>query len=268
MSEDEIESIQGQYGSTRIADYERNIMGLDLDRQAQVISAQNEKVIAEANEKDSTTTSDSDQQVSKPKPEQPSSDFSDVDPAERTLEKGLKPILAMTLTSRSKVDGHYVERPSNLTADKDWTLEYALADIPQPSRAWSLYEATKDRRRRLFEDLVLSPLERKQKELEELEKGSYRGRGRSAGGDEFIDLLRDMAQKGRVWRGEMDRISKEKGGEKHVLGGALSQASELENKPTQEPKKDGKGMATLTETEEDEGLHRYMEWLYGGHGKQ
>lgn len=62
-----------------------------------------------------------------------------------------KPLLALTLTIRNKVNNKPVERPENLTADDIWTVEYLLDEVADGHQAWALYEACKARRKQTFD---------------------------------------------------------------------------------------------------------------------
>ncbi|KAJ9642919.1 hypothetical protein H2199_004441 [Coniosporium tulheliwenetii] len=92
------------------------------------------------------------------------------------LNPHLMPLLAMSLTVRNKVNNQYVNRPSDLTATDEWDIEYSLSEIEDASRAWTVYEACKQRRAKQF---VREEAERKpsmdfyREQLRELKK--YKG---------------------------------------------------------------------------------------------
>lgn len=65
---------------------------------------------------------------------------------EDTSESSKSDLLAMTLTIRNKVNGEYVVRPENLGSKDRWTVEYALAEVPDQDQARTLYEKTQRRR--------------------------------------------------------------------------------------------------------------------------
>lgn len=123
-------------------------------------------------------------------------------------------LIAFTLTVRSRVNGAYVERPEHLSPGDKWRVEYSLSEIASPERAWALYEATKARRRKVFE--------RANKTDDENQDGSAGGgggnprRGRGAG-DDYIRRLRQLSQKGRDLRAEIDAVEADRG-EKVVFG--------------------------------------------------
>ncbi len=60
-------------------------------------------------------------------------------------------LLALTLTIKNKVNGAYVDRPTELGKDDDWTVEYEIEEVKQP-RANTIYESLKERRRKVFQD--------------------------------------------------------------------------------------------------------------------
>ena len=81
-----------------------------------------------------------------------------VDPFSTSTEKlgeeviaGKDEVLGMMLTINNRVNGIYVNRPDNLTRDQRWEAEYSL-EVIQDSKAWSLYEACRNRRKKALED--------------------------------------------------------------------------------------------------------------------
>ncbi|KAL8823863.1 MAG: hypothetical protein Q9191_005488 [Dirinaria sp. TL-2023a] len=106
-----------------------------------------------------------------------------------------KDLLAMTLTIRNKVNDKFVLRPQDLTSQDRWTVEYALADVQSPEKAWTLYRASQARRR-------------KQLEAEDEDEGKA--------ADWYIRNLRELSRKGKEWRRRQDEIDKAR--PKVVLG--------------------------------------------------
>lgn len=101
---------------------------------------------------------------------------------EEVLEQG--ELLAMTLTIRNKVNAEYVTRPDILTASDTWTVEYSLSEIKHADQAWDLYRACQKRRmKKLVPD-----------EDEEISR--------------YIQELREMSQRGAIWRRVMDEGDK------------------------------------------------------------
>lgn len=93
-------------------------------------------------------------------------------------------LLAMTLTIRNKVNAEYVTRPEILTARDTWTVEYSLSEIKHADQAWDLYRACQKRRmKKLVPD-----------EDEEISR--------------YIQELREMSQRGSIWRRVMDEGDK------------------------------------------------------------
>lgn len=93
-------------------------------------------------------------------------------------------LLAMTLTIRNKVNAEYVTRPDILTASDTWTVEYSLSEIKHADQAWDLYRACQKRRmKKLVPD-----------EDEEISR--------------YIQELREMSQRGAIWRRVMDEGDK------------------------------------------------------------
>lgn len=98
------------------------------------------------------------------------------------LEQG--ELLAMTLAIRNKVNAEYVTRPDILTASDTWTVEYSLSEIKHADQAWDLYRACQKRRmKKLVPD-----------EDEDISR--------------YIQELREMSQRGAVWRRVMDEGDK------------------------------------------------------------
>ena len=60
-------------------------------------------------------------------------------------------LLAMTLTILNRVNGWYVARPTQLSKEDRWTIEYSLAEI-SPARAWATYDACRKRRKDIYEE--------------------------------------------------------------------------------------------------------------------
>ena len=116
-----------------------------------------------------------------------------------------KPLLAMTLTIKSKLNGKEVDRPTDLQyinkhsassaarpTNKNWTIEYSLEEVPKLERAWALYNSCKERRRKKFNDT----------EIEDKASNFY------------IERLRRMSREGRKWVEEEERKGR---GEKIVV---------------------------------------------------
>jgi hypothetical protein len=97
-------------------------------------------------------------------------------------------ILAMTLVIRNKVNDKYVERPKNLRSHDKWTVEYALAEVPQNYRAQSLYEAAKRRRQKVLT-----------RAREKSDKDDWNTK--------WIENIRKLSRKGRAWRNLQNKVA-------------------------------------------------------------
>jgi len=99
------------------------------------------------------------------------------------------PLMGWTLTVRSKVNDSYVTRPSGLSSEDSWELEYYIKEIPEVRR-WKLYDALKQRRR----DTVGQTEDEVDEDLK-----FYRG------------LIHRYSEKGKEWRQQQDEINKNLG---------------------------------------------------------
>lgn len=101
-----------------------------------------------------------------------------------------KPLLAMALTIRNKVNGQYVERPMNLTQTDEWVVDYEISELGTP-QGHTLYRMCQARR---------------QKEM--------MGRGEDeldVAGNGYIRRLRQIAKQGRLYRQRENELDKELG---------------------------------------------------------
>jgi hypothetical protein len=103
----------------------------------------------------------------------------------------------MVLTIRNKVNGHVVLRPSDLKASDKWTVDYTLADMGRPGRAWELYSACKQRRK----------VELSRSNEEQDTAANY-----------YLRKIKEITQEGAKWRKEQDEL--DRGKEAVVLYGA------------------------------------------------
>jgi hypothetical protein len=101
----------------------------------------------------------------------------------------LKPLLAMTLTIRNKVDDLYVERPKDLREDQKWAVEYALSEVPDLERAHRLYEELKMRRHNALNKVV--------------------DHDKDAWNNVYIENIKKLSRKGKAWREQQDKIEAE-----------------------------------------------------------
>lgn len=101
-----------------------------------------------------------------------------------------KPLLAMALTVRNKVNGEYVERPTKFTSKDNWVAEYEISDL-SPTQGRVLYRMCQTRR---------------QKEL------TSRGEDElDAAGNAYIRQLREITKMGRQHRARENELDKEHG---------------------------------------------------------
>ncbi|OQO04509.1 hypothetical protein B0A48_09431 [Cryoendolithus antarcticus] len=165
--------------------------------------------------------------VTEPKPDTsfPASTTTDTQPSAPEIQTDLSssPLFAATLITVQKVNGAQVPRPKHLTTADEWSVEYLIKPMSDPTQAWASYAACKDRRRVAFE----------KKEEEEGEEKVVNA---------YFQRLRDMAREGREWRTKIDGL--EAGREKIVLG--------IDGKEV-----DTEGLYGVKDAES------YMAWLYG-----
>ena len=106
-----------------------------------------------------------------------------------------KEVLAMTLTIRNKVNGYYVDRPERLSLGQQWSVEYAMAEVSDNSKAWNLYQANQARRAKALDYGV----DDENKKV-----------------DWFIRNLRELSKKGQEWRQKQDQLDQER--PRYILG--------------------------------------------------
>jgi hypothetical protein len=135
-----------------------------------------------------STTADVDQQTPATSDGSPTSESQDA-PAEEAQETP-RELLAMTLMVKNKMNGYYVERPTNFTASDKWTVQWELTEVKQP-QAQSLYTACQNRRAKAL---------------------AIRGEGESGvAANVYIRKLRELAKQGREFRQEEDALDKKRG---------------------------------------------------------
>ena len=123
------------------------------------------------------------QQEYRTQADQPFLDSIDQEAAKADIdaESSSEDILAMTLSLRNKVNGEDVLRPENMTATDEWSVEYSLVEVPEPSRARALYKACQRRR---------------SKKMEPEDSHVVSG---------YVQNLRNISANGRAWRKEQDQ---------------------------------------------------------------
>ncbi|KAI9714780.1 MAG: hypothetical protein M1820_000069 [Bogoriella megaspora] len=111
----------------------------------------------------------------------------DVETTSKVAPEGIqmaKPLLGMTLTTRTLINGTYRVRPEHLRPEDKWQMEYSLAEISSSEKVRSLYESCKRRRK-----AQLGPEEKD-----------------DAGNDYFLNLIQEYTNKGKEWRAMMDEL--------------------------------------------------------------
>ena len=93
------------------------------------------------------------------------------------------PLLGFVVRARSFIDGQHVPRPEDLTKDQTWTLQYTIAEIDNPERARSLYDAVVVRRKGLLG----------RTEEDDVRESDY-----------FINRLKAITAQSKKWREELD----------------------------------------------------------------
>ena len=163
------------------------------------------------------------------------------------------PLFSATLMTKSRVNGEPVPRPVHLKPEDDWTVEYLLTEYPESEATWARYNAMKARRKEVFskerdedDDLPLDESSEEGKEAARIKKKS----------EDYITFLRELAQKGRKFRAEVDEA--EKGREKRFAWKGSGSVATAET-----------GMPSAVEvTESVEDVGGYMGWLYGERGRK
>ncbi|RHZ51871.1 Pet127 family protein [Aspergillus thermomutatus] len=111
-------------------------------------------------------------------------------PAEQAQEEATRDLLAMTLVIKNKMNGYYVERPTNFKASDKWTVQWELTELKQP-QAQALYTACQKRRQKA----LAGP-----------------GEGESdIAANVYIRKLREIARQGREFRQKEDELDREQG---------------------------------------------------------
>lgn len=97
------------------------------------------------------------------------------------------PLMGWTLAVRHRLNGAYVERPSKLTPEDSWTIEYHIRELNESDR-WSLYAKVKKTRDALI--------------------GEARDSASKQGSlDAYRQLIKRYSDKGRKWREEQDVLA-------------------------------------------------------------
>ncbi|KAK8171522.1 mitochondrial protein Pet127-domain-containing protein [Phyllosticta citrichinensis] len=103
-----------------------------------------------------------------------------------------RPLLALKLFVTNRVDGEPVQRPDNLGANSNWTVDYSIREVESREKAEALYRACRKRR---ADGFAMSAKE--------------------ASGDKVLSyyqkLLRRLSAQGRAWRKGRDKELEQQG---------------------------------------------------------
>ncbi|GFF35914.1 hypothetical protein IFM58399_04373 [Aspergillus lentulus] len=207
VTDDEIHAIQTK-NQEKIEAYQRRILNLpskerikpkptsapsELKAGSQPATPAKDQTAESSNKKkgssqEISTTSDADQETPATSDGSSASESQDA-PAEESQEAP-RELLAMTLMVKNKMNGYYVERPTNFTASDKWTVQWELTEVKQP-QAQSLYTACQNRRAKAL---------------------AIRGEGESGvAANVYIRKLRELAKQGREFRRREDALDKKRG---------------------------------------------------------
>jgi hypothetical protein len=101
------------------------------------------------------------------------------------LEKpATRPLMGWTLAVRSRVNGVYVERPVDLTAEDDWTVEYHIKEIAADARQNLYNKVTEERHKTIG--------------LTEEERG--------ASLQNYRRVIKTFSTRGRAWREKQNKV--------------------------------------------------------------
>lgn len=101
-----------------------------------------------------------------------------------------RPLLAMILSIKNKVNGEFVERPMNLKGFHKWEVKYELRKFNDQARARKFYEMCKTRRQK------------------ELDKNNEEGTGKA---NYFQTQLKKISARGDKWRAKLDQMEQAQG---------------------------------------------------------
>ncbi|QDS70363.1 hypothetical protein FKW77_009051 [Venturia effusa] len=149
------------------------------------------------------------------------------------------PILALALTVRNKVNGHYVSGPPDVNRNDEWDIEYSIQEMEDHSKAWEGYDACVARRDNASAMSKDDP--------EAIEKWY---------GGHFMRELAKWSRKGAEWRLEQDEIDRSMG-RKEVFEPIDKSVIVLDEVQSDDLVKEELGKGVVDE---------YMTWLFSGKG--
>jgi hypothetical protein len=220
VTEEQADAIQSK-GEAAQKDFARTVVGINKDEEWQNIQDDvDEQVEEDQSGKPGVETSglaENDlENVEKSSNEVDDNEASSLSTDNESSSSG--PLMGWTLTTRSKVNGGYTDRPRSFQEDDDWQLEYHIQEIPEESR-WRLYHAVQARRRGLIGH-----------EEEEVDKGLQN----------YRNLIQRYSNRGRKWRDEQDKLNEEMGVQLYTpMGPGSEAAAPASEGATEEPEKTG-----------------------------
>lgn len=148
-------------------------------------------------------------------------------------------ILALALTVRNKINGHYVSGPPDVNREDEWDIEYSIQEMENNSKAWERYDGCVARRDNASAFGKDDP---------GADEKWYAGR--------FMQELAEWSRKGAEWRLEQDEIDRSLG-RKEVFEPIDKSIIELDDVKNDE----------VVEEEEGKGVvEGYISWLFSGKG--
>ncbi|GAB7323219.1 hypothetical protein MBLNU13_g05709t1 [Cladosporium sp. NU13] len=228
MEEEQIDKIQSK-SKGKIAEFERKMMGI------------------EASEENAKATEH---------------EFTDNATPSPLREDGTHaPLYAATILVGSIVNGERVERPTRLTPEDDWSVEYLFKEMEDPAAAWATYAQCKAKREKVFSRAIMTDEEGGAESLDtEPNSEMYEHDGSLRTFESFFhERLRRMAEKGREYRKKVNELEKETG---KIVYAARTPTVVDSTTPSQAPPKvaptvSSSGAPSINTVDE------YMSWMYG-----
>ena len=228
MTEEEIDTIQGSQRA-KIAEFERKIMGIEVDQEEDVTSSptpvtddifhnmNSGSALPSSVESDVGVTSSSaidlveEQVASELNSSDSNADDAFLSSMDSDSSDSRKQLFHASITLTSKVNGEETKenRPRDLAQEDTWTIEYQLQEHNNERIEWAEYEAMKARRKDLFSG---------GRDDESIDDEDASNKGKVV--DYYIEFLRGMSEKGRRERNRLDLI--EEGNTPVVVGEPLT----------------------------------------------
>lgn len=236
MEEEQIDKIQSK-SKSKIAEFERKMMGI------------------EAREEKATATEEETRDDAAPLP---------------LREDGTHaPLYAATILVGSIVNGERVERPTRLTSEDDWSVEYLFKEMDDPAAAWATYAQCKSKLQQVHSRAIMTDDEGGAESLEVEPNSEMHEHDGSLRRFEsfFLEKLRRMAEKGRDYRTKVDELEKENG---KVVYAAKASPGVTEVDSTTQPQAPSEVAHTEAPSEalSINTVDDYMSWMYGNKENQ